>query len=375
MRLGGVAGFGLVVLALPSWLVIQPPAVLSQTDCGGLRLEWILPNPTQGREQVKIINTGSELVDLSTWRLDDQEGGSRPTNLSGTLPAGESLIIQLSSAVFNNSGDKVRLICNNQVIDETGYASAPKGSYWAKDQAGTWCWVESEPDSYWSCPVPTSTPTPTLTPVPTAFVHPQAGCVKLLISRVLPAPESGAGERVKVYNPHRFQVTLDNWQLDDSPDQASPVSLSGMLAPEGEVEVKLNSAMFNNSGDQVRLICAAEVVDVIEYDKAIKGQIILRDQDNNLCWRDFNYWQVEYTTLSCLSGTTPTPTPLVLTGQSVKSQVSSAPTQPAPAGLLLKVFHTVPPVKARPLNRPKSGWPLVFGSWVVGLYLRRRFKS
>jgi len=201
--------------------------------------------------------------------------------------------------MFNNSGDQVRLICQDQVIDSTSYTAAPKGSYWAKDKNDSWCWTNNQPALDFLCPQPTPTPTLTPTPIPTPFIHPEAGCFNLIITKLYPAPNRFENEMIKLYNPHPFAIDLAPYFLDDKPGQADPISLLGSINPLKEKQIVLDKAIFNNSGDQARLICAGKIIDAFGYQKSFKGQIVIKDKNQKLCWLAFNFWQVPWPDISC----------------------------------------------------------------------------
>lgn len=77
-------------------------------------LNEVLPAPKVvfTQEWVELYNAGSEPVDLSGWKIDDIEGGSAPRSMpeGSILAAGEVLLITFDQALFNNSGDDVRLL-------------------------------------------------------------------------------------------------------------------------------------------------------------------------------------------------------------------------------------------------------------------------
>ncbi len=266
-----------------------------------LELKWLLPNPPTGeKEKVTIFNPTLQEIDLSDWQIDDIEGGSSPINLQGQLASLSSKIIEISSAMFNNSGDSLRLLHNQQVVEETSYSAAPKGDYWVKDKNNHWCFQSQPPVGEFQCPQPTPTPTPTPTPFPSPFVYPLAECYPLTITKVDPAPPTGEKEKIKLYNPHSFTINLANYQLDDQKEGgASPIQLEGEVAAQEEKEIVLTSGIWNNSGDDVRLICHSELIDGFSYPFISKGLIIIRDKDNQLCFVDRGYWAVPQNQLSC----------------------------------------------------------------------------
>jgi len=270
----------------------------NQTD---LSLKWLLPNPETGSEQVKIINLSTQDVNLDTWQIDDIEGGSKPIKLEGLIRVGNGLIIELSSAMFNNSGDKLRLIKDGVVYEQTEYTGASKGEYWFKDSHDTWCWLKPDllTDDY-LCPISTPSQTPTPTPIPTAYVYPYAACFDLKIIKVNPSPLKDQQEKVMIYNPHQFRVSLSGYQIDDEVGHGQPIDLSGSIDSYGVRGVILSKPIFNNSGDQVRLLCQGKLIDGLIYEKIDKGSLLVKDKNNRLCLLPYSFWQTEYQQISCL---------------------------------------------------------------------------
>ncbi len=284
------------------WVIIgglMTGLVYGQGSCGSISLKWVLPNPNEGKEKVAIQNITDAGLSLDNWQIDDVEGGSKPINLSGQIKAGKEKIIELRSAMFNNNGDAVRLICNGQVKEETKYPKADKGRYWVKDKNNNWCFRASVGQGSFECPIPTPTLTSSPTPLPTAFVHPKAACFKLLITKVYPAPLTGEKEKVKIFNPNPFKVDLDFYWLDDKEGQAAPLELKGEISEREEKEIVLSSGRFNNSGDQIRLGCGDQIIDGLKYDGSKKGFVLVKDKNGVLCWKPYNFWALGFNEMDC----------------------------------------------------------------------------
>ncbi len=281
------------------FLLLSPPTTSATSQ--QLELKWLLANPPTGeKEKVSLFNPTDSVIDLSSWQIDDIEGGSSPLNLQGQIASHSSYLIEVPSAMFNNSGDSLRLLHNTKVVEETTYPSSPKGEYWVKDQLGQWCFQTQLPTSSFNCPQPTPTPTPTPTPLPTPFIYPPTKCYSLTITKVNPAPLSGDKEKIKIFNPHNFSFSLEDYQLDDQKDGgASPINLEGNISSNEEKEIILSQGMWNNNGDEVRLTCHSQLIDGFSYPKITRGEIIIRDKNNQLCFQDYNYWQVPQKYLDC----------------------------------------------------------------------------
>lgn len=110
-----------------------PIAVLISYD--NIFLSEIMINPdTDQKEWVEIYNNNDFSVDLTNWYVDDLENsGSSPKSFSLTLAAKSYGIIQLSSSIFNNDADIVRLLdFNKQEKDSFEYANSEKAKTWGK---------------------------------------------------------------------------------------------------------------------------------------------------------------------------------------------------------------------------------------------------
>ncbi len=111
----------------------------------------LLPAPTTGSENewIELYNTGSQVVNLSGWYLDDNPGGSSPYQIpagSQILP-GQYLVFYKTETkiALNDTGDQARLLWPNleQAVACPTYSSAAKGQSWARNFAGSWEWTTS----------------------------------------------------------------------------------------------------------------------------------------------------------------------------------------------------------------------------------------
>ena len=108
----------------------------------------ILPNP-EGSDEAEWIELKSidiEPIDLSGWKLDDDEGGSRPYKIpEGTIiNPGQFLIFKKDQTklALNNTYDAARLLDpDGEIFFETSYDEVPEGASWARDEGGNWKWT------------------------------------------------------------------------------------------------------------------------------------------------------------------------------------------------------------------------------------------
>ena len=98
-------------------------------------------------EFIELYNKGNSSVDLSSWQLDDEEGGSSPYTIENKIiAAGEYLVFWRSEtglALNNNGGDSVRLLHpDGKIISEVTYQeSAKEGQAYALDSDNLWKWT------------------------------------------------------------------------------------------------------------------------------------------------------------------------------------------------------------------------------------------
>ncbi|MBU1146425.1 lamin tail domain-containing protein [Patescibacteria group bacterium] len=108
----------------------------------------VLPNPegSDEAEWIEIKNIDLEPIDLSGWKLDDDEGGSRPYKIPDNtiINPGQFLIFKKSETklAFNNTFDAARLLDpDGEIIFETSYDEVPEGASWARSDDGNFKWT------------------------------------------------------------------------------------------------------------------------------------------------------------------------------------------------------------------------------------------
>ena len=104
-----------------------------------VRLNEVMPDPAEGPEWVEIVSaTPDRTIPLDGLELHDAVG--KIMKITGQLSPNQTvLVIELSSARFNNTGDSVYLKkTNGTVIDTLTYADSQEGLSWARDAQGAW---------------------------------------------------------------------------------------------------------------------------------------------------------------------------------------------------------------------------------------------
>lgn len=113
----------------------EPPACPS-----GISLSEFVANPKEGEQEwVEIYNENNEVVNLNDWVVDDKEGESNPTPFDANFSGGGYFVIYPNGNKFNDTGDKVRLLCpDGSLVEEYTYGKATRGYSFAKDPNGVW---------------------------------------------------------------------------------------------------------------------------------------------------------------------------------------------------------------------------------------------
>jgi hypothetical protein len=117
------------------------PSLPPSPQTTGLSLSEFYPYPKSGEQEwAEIYNTNTTTVNLSGFKVDDDEGKASPYTIpEGTTIAGLGYLYVLFDAKLNNSGDVIRFLApDGSVIESHHYTSATQGSAWAKDTAGSW---------------------------------------------------------------------------------------------------------------------------------------------------------------------------------------------------------------------------------------------
>lgn len=325
------------------------PFVLGQAST--IKINEFLIDPTP--QVVEILNTGSEIVDLSNWFIDDTGGMTYFTIPTGTqIYPNACLSFEGSFNLNKATADTVRLFDSSSpptsssanLIDSFDYKSSsgsgvtfqriPDGqSIWSTGSAtfdkynltGLSCKIEPTPLPTSAQATPTSTPQPSPTasagnagnspPTPTSAPDIKA----IYLSEVYPYPNENESEWVEFFNDNEFSVFLDNWKLDDIGDDGSaPKKFSITIPGYSFKTIDLTSSIFNNDGDDVRLLNTDDkLVDSFSYDGPEKGKSIGRISfsSTNYCLQNSSK---EYSNNSCINEISPSPAPTITPSQTNK---------------------------------------------------------
>jgi hypothetical protein len=135
--------------------------------------------------------------------------------------------------------------------------------------------------------IPILTPTQTFFPTPTVPQTPTPiSYSSIYLSEVMVNPSSGEKEWVELYNNNDFEVFLGSWYIDDIENAgATPKKFFLTMGPKNYAVIEFSSAIFNNDGDQVRLLDFNKMEkDSFEYSQSLAGKSWGRIDFNSDSW-------------------------------------------------------------------------------------------
>ena len=150
-------------------LTATPTPTSTPISFGRIYLSEVMVNPDTGQnEWVELYNDNDFSADLVNWYIDDTENsGSAPKEFSTTIPARGNAVIDLTSSIFNNDQDTVRLLDFNKLQkDSFEYAISQKGVTLARTSfdAEIFCFQNpSKGEKNGGCLENTPTPAPSRT--------------------------------------------------------------------------------------------------------------------------------------------------------------------------------------------------------------------
>lgn len=264
------------------------------------------PAPLTGeKEWVEFYNNSSDSADLSNYFFDDDndfsfdnEIGGKIINLKGVLPPMDRCYWELVNYLNNDKDTPTLFDQNGNIIDSYSYKNPllgkvyrriPDGGVWQENIDATRSAVNCFDLVPSSLPTPSATVVPTSTPTLTPIFSPTPTPVSyssLYLSEVMVNPLIGEKEWVEIYNNNDFEVFLDGWYVDDTENAgATPKKFSLTVGPKGYGVIEFSSAIFNNDGDQVRLLdFNKSEKDSFEYNQSLVGKSWGRADFNSDSW-------------------------------------------------------------------------------------------
>lgn len=116
-----------IATATPTQTPIATSEITSAISYDGIYISEAMVNPVEESEWVELYNDNDFPVVLKNWLIDDVENsGSSPKTISLNIAAKSYGVYELTSSMFNNSADSVRLLDSTSTLKDsfTYYSSA-----------------------------------------------------------------------------------------------------------------------------------------------------------------------------------------------------------------------------------------------------------
>ncbi len=288
-----------------------------------IRINEVMSDPESGAEWVELYNLGPETVNLTGSVLcDGREGACTIATPTSTIGVGEWLVVYLSSARLNNSGDSVILkTADNRVVDSVVYGTAAipapkKGQAVARrvDGAGLSdgaSWAVTTVPTPGSANIIVAPPVPVTSGASGSGAGSSASSGNKSTAQAVKTTTTTAQSTVTGYSPVVFNevfpnpggvdteaefielknisatatISLAGWKIKIG--SSSFVIASTTLGP-GEVAAylrPLSKLVLKNSADTVVLLNdRGQTVSVVAYDKAPEGESFNRTADGEWVW-------------------------------------------------------------------------------------------
>jgi hypothetical protein len=356
--------FGLVFLLLPSVV------------CAQVVVNEVYPNPQTGEsEWVELYNSGSDLVELSSWQLWDEKSSASLIHQfeQDVFLEGQALLVIELQSVLNNSGDAVNLKNDQgQVVDSLAYSSAEKGISWAKNPSNFSEVFETEPTRGQANLTPSPSPTPT----------PNSQSFAPELSEIVACPSENS-EWVELFNPHQTSINLTGFFLRDDKSQVW-LFTDEQLASQDYLAIELTNVL-NNSGDSVRLISPDnQLIDSFSYQDCLAEKSWIKE---NGTWQQTEIITKEAANIASVSNQSTSQPTASAAGEVRSAAPPAASNFIYPAGVLKPklehqlfdfpsrenlVFHDPPKLEKGALSVIMSSLLLLIPGWV---YVKNKQQS
>lgn len=242
-----------------------------------------LPNPAgsdSAAEWIELYNSYSDTLTLDGLKLDDEDGGSSPYSLSGTLAAESYLLVPItdSNLTLNNTDDHVRLLgVNNEVLWDVPYTDVKEGQSYAL-LSGEYLWTDNPtPGEENTGPAPEETDDPSSSSSTDSTSYQNGDLSEdVTVTEVFPNPEgTDTEEWIEIGNGGTTAINLGNWTLTDASGKSYTFPDSTIIQPgESIVLYRTDTGIsLNNSTETIDLTdYTGEVMNSVTYDNAEEEQ-------------------------------------------------------------------------------------------------------
>jgi hypothetical protein len=264
-------------------------------------LNEIVSNPTTGSEWIELEwPNGTTSTDREILIYDSQ--GKIATVATGTvMTASPYLLVQLSSARLNNTGDTVSIReMDGTIADQTTVPSLDKGESWAMNpESNTWESTEtitpasenviyraptnststSSSSSSVSSSSSSSPSSATTSSTSTSSSYIPTTCIPVFLNEVVSNP-SGGPEWVELYFPNNATSTDRVLILRDSKNKIKTIPAQTILTLPHYLVIPLSSSKLNNGGEALSLHEEDEtLIETTTLPKLAKGTSWIKTSD------------------------------------------------------------------------------------------------
>lgn len=227
----------------------------------------LFPDPDgsdDNAEWIELKNTSDHAVSLRDWKLDDEEGGSRPYTFKDETIGAESFLL-MSNAVthltLNNTKDTARLISpTGSPTSSYAYPKVETGNSWARMKDGTWI-LANNPTPGEENNSPVKEDEPDAADIQTTAAPSDTDAIaesSVAISEIFPNPTGTdkGGEWIEIHNNTTTDLDLSGWKILNSAGKTFTFPEGTSLAKEGYLILtdQITKISLKNSGDQVQVL-------------------------------------------------------------------------------------------------------------------------
>ncbi len=192
--------------------ISQPTITITPStfpDYSNIFISEVMVDPEDGTEWIEITNKNDFKVNLVKWYIDDEENsGGTPKEFSISIEPHQLVFIDISSSMFNNAGDTVRLLNNEKIVkDSFEYDDSEKGKSLGKN-ADEFCIQEPSKGEINSECIISQEVTPTSKPTTTLKITSKT------------SPKTTPSKQKEDSNSSKSKVLLSNLNSDD--DSSGP---------------------------------------------------------------------------------------------------------------------------------------------------------
>ncbi len=269
-------------------IAVVPPITTTQPNptapvaMNEIIINEFLPDPQggdDGNEWIELKNTSDHSVSLLGWKIDDEDGGSKPYALGDIIIGGESFLLlknDKTNITLNNSTDAVRLINpSGEEHEKIPYAKIASNESWARDTLNQWKLTKTlTPGEENMIEDEIIDPSAQIIPPEqSAGITMPATDPTVVISEILPNPTGtdNSNEWIEINNKTASPISLGGWRISNGSGKTFLFPFDTTIPANGYIiltdqETKI---MLKNSADQIEIIDPmGQIQNAISYEDA-----------------------------------------------------------------------------------------------------------